>query len=66
MIYPFLLRQIYKISREDTQNGGREHTLNYLCCGLESDGRGQNNTSGMKNVFCSCYLTEDILTKMHE
>lgn len=28
MMYPFLIRQIYKISREDTQNGaGREHTL---------------------------------------
>ena len=38
MMYPFLIRQISKVFREHAQNGGREHTLNRLCCSLESGG----------------------------
>lgn len=47
MVYPFPIRQIYKISRDDMQNGGGAHTLNQLCCGLESEGGVPNGASGI-------------------
>lgn len=55
--YPFLIRQMQKTSREDSQSGGRDHTL-------ESDEGGQNSASGIPREWGLFFIAVAVQLKM--